>query len=354
MITEDLTWPEENTLTPFMGYITEEDKEELMKNNPVLINCLTDTEYLGQGVLPCILPEWWKYAVNKSIEENIEIIRGRTFFWDRGYTDVNFNRMNAYMLNEFAKNPDANTREVLDLAAREQFGNNIPKRLIDIFKETEPIIKEITSINGMNPLNHSYFPLGKFLDRIYFDNDLYMKAVSDLFQPPGTKCYYDVESFYHLKSVAKIERSGSYTELSLPVPDSLDSGEQWRFQNKIHSGSVEDYLKTKNESIRWIKEVLPEVKELSEGLNTNNRDLIVTGYETLLQLAKGMKFFIKAAKVHYDWFHNGTIDMKIMQERMKIIADSLREVAEETPETRIGYKRDMRNFANFIEELPLN
>ncbi|MCK4815609.1 hypothetical protein KA005_07560, partial [bacterium] len=189
VVLENITWPEETATMPFLGYIPDTEKKLLYHNWNVTYNFLTDTEYIGHGIFPCVMVEWWKKNVQQAYKMGTSCIRGRVFFWDGGKTDINFNRINSYILMRFAENPHLDTKEVLTDAAREAFGEDIPERLIEILKGTEYIVKEVTSINGVNPLNHSRFPRGVFLDRDYWNSDFYMKAVDDLFDTPGTPLY---------------------------------------------------------------------------------------------------------------------------------------------------------------------
>jgi len=167
---EDNTWPEENALCPPFTFIPPKDLELLFARNRVYQNCLTDCEYLGQGFYPSILPRWWKQSVNAAIENKVKFVNGRTFFWDHGCTDFTFNRMNAFMLTYFCYHPNADPKKVLTKAVYEFMGDNVPQKLIDIFYNTEPVLKEVISINGTSSLNHSGFPQLIFLDKEYFSN----------------------------------------------------------------------------------------------------------------------------------------------------------------------------------------
>ena len=117
IVMEDNTWPEENTLCPPFAFITEADQKNLFASNPISQNILTDCEYLGQGFYPCVLPRWWKKSVNEGLKKGVDIVNGRTFFWDRGCTDINFDRMNAFMLTKFCYKPNADPKKVLTEAA---------------------------------------------------------------------------------------------------------------------------------------------------------------------------------------------------------------------------------------------
>ncbi len=326
VILEDITWPEETATMPFLGYLPDAEKRMLHSNWSVAYNFLTDTEYIGLGVFPGVMTEWWKKNVQEAYRIEAGCIRGRVFFCDKGKTDVSFNRLNAYILMRFAENPHLDTREVLADAAKEAFGKDIPERLVEILKSTEPIIEEVTSINCMNPLNHTRFPLGVHLDRGYWDIDLTMKAVDDLFAPPGTPLYS-------------------------PLTNSLGAGKQWRWQRRTVSESYEHYRASKDASIQWLEKILPEVEKLSSGLYPEHHELFVTGYRTLLNYALAMRIFVDVSKLHHDWKHKGTLSTETMRNKMDELAYELTELAVKSEDLPLNFSNDIKSFVSFIQEL---
>lgn len=323
IVMEDNTWPEENTLTPPFAFMPEQDQKLLFSSNRVSQNCLTDCEYLGQGFYPFVLPRWWKKSVNEGIKKGVDIVNGRTFFWDRGCTDISFDRMNAYMLTQFCYSPDANPKKVLTDAVYEFLGKNVPDTLIDILYETEPMLQKIIGINGTSSLNHSGFPKSKFLDKDYFSNVRYMKAIDDLFQKPGTKLF-------------------------VPSSDSLDAALQWRVQNAIVTKPFESYIKEKEEAIKWLEKILPQLPELTKTLPKEKADFIINSYNAIYILAKGMKLFVETGKVHYDWYRAKKLNDNEANLKFNRIANQLHQLAQEITNLPLNLNSDILKFASDI------
>ncbi len=325
ILLEDITWPEEDMLHPYLGYLNASDRKLLFQTNPVAVNYLIDTEYIGEGVLPSVYPRWWKHNVQEAVRSGAQIAMGRTFFWDEGYTDVNFNRLNAHIFVRLCYEPDADLRQLLGDAAREMFGVRIPQRLVDILWETEPILKSIIGINGVDSLDHSRFPHAFCIDVLYSPWHTPMKAIDDLFSPPGTVLYP-------------------------PYSDELINFKQWRWENRIVSQPAEVYLSVKREAIAWVEKVLPEVRQLSQGLEPRHRDMFVNGYEIMEALAKGMELFVETASVHYQWAHAKTLDDPAARAQFEKLADSWRALAATVPPNPFLYKERMLELAEFIEK----
>ncbi|OGS22392.1 MAG: hypothetical protein A2252_02280 [Elusimicrobia bacterium RIFOXYA2_FULL_39_19] len=323
-VMEDITWPEENTLTPFLGYFTDDNKRNLFKNNPVELFFLLDTEYIGQGVLPCVLPRWLQHTVEAATVLGTKVLKGRVFFWDGASTDINFNRMNAYMFSHLVKNPEGNLKNIFKEAVYESAGRDIPDELINILWETEPYLKKIIGINGICPLDHSWFPSPVNIDKKYKLNDSQrsMKSVDDLFQAPGTICYPQYGG-------------------------TLNAGKQWRWQNKTVSKPIQEYIDEKVEAVKWIEKVLPQVESLAVKLSKENAKLWIKGYKALLYLARGMKIFVELADLHYQWEHGRKSEkFKEMQNKAEELNNLI--PAEELP---LSLSKDMRAMSSFIKEL---
>lgn len=320
IVMEDNTWPEENTLCKPFAFMPVQDQKSLFVNNRVSQNCLTDCEYLGQGFYPCVLPRWWKKSVNEGIAKGVDLVNGRTFFWDRGCSDINFDRMNAYMLTQFCYTPDADPKKVLSIAVHEFLGKKVPDKLIDILYETEPILQKIVGINGTSSLNHSGFPKSIFLDKDYMNNVRYMKAIDDLFQKPGTPLF-------------------------IPITDSLDAALQWRVQNSILSKPVKIYLNEKAEAIKWLEKILPQLPALTQQLPKDKADFIVNSYNAIYILAKGMRLFIETGKVHYDWYRAKSISTKEAAFKFGALANEIQLLASERNSLPLNLKEDMVRFA---------
>ena len=231
--------------------------------------------------------------------------------------------MNAYMLTRFCYTPNANPKKVLTDAVHEFLGNNVSKKLIDIFYETEPILQKIVGINGTSSLNHFAFPLAVYIDKDYFNNVRYMKAIDDLFQKPGTKLYP-------------------------PISDEIDAALQWRVQNSIVSKPLETYLQEKIEAINWLEKTIPQLPSLTKNLPKDKADFVNESYHSIYVLAKGMKLFKEAGKVHYDWYRAKSLSEKDAIEMFSSIANQLQRLSEDISKLPLNMKADILRFTNDI------
>lgn len=324
VIMDDITWPEEDLMHPFLGYLPPQDKHLLFRRNPVALNFLLDTEYVGEGILPSVYPRWWQHNVSESARHGVEIAMGRTFFWDNGLTDVNFNRLNAHMFTRFCHHPALDPRQALEDAAKEMFGPAISPQLVDILWHTEPVMQHVFGINGIDSFNHSRFPSAAYIDVVYTAKDNCMKAVDDLFTPPGTPLYP-------------------------PLTDSLNNYKQWRWQDRTVSRGPDLELEEKRSAAQWIASILPQVREHAAALAPAHRDLFVNGYQLLDVVARGMQLFVEAAGLHYQWAHAKTIDDGPAKARFRDLATRLRTLAAQVPQNPFGYRPQMLAVADFLE-----
>jgi hypothetical protein len=322
-VMEDITWPEEDMLHPFLGYIPASDRDLLFRSNPVALNFLLDTEYLGQGVLPSVYPRWWKRNVMDSSAAGVRVAMGRTFFWDGGATDHNFNRLNAFIFTALCHNPAVNEKALLEQAVREAFGSKSSSELSELLWQTEPVIHDIIGINGIDPLSHSRFPPGETLDVLYTPRQQSMKAVSDLFQAPGTPLYP-------------------------PLTGSLNNFKQWRWQNKIVSRSASQYLSVKQAAMRWTEGAVVQARQLAGDLSVEHRQLWIQGYESLNCLAHAMYIYVQAADLHHRWGHDKTMDDASAKGQFANLAHQCDELAEQGGANVLGYRSGLQAFANFL------
>ncbi len=324
ILMEDITWPAEDMQHQFLAYLNHADRELLFQVNPVALNFLIDTEYTGEGVLPSVYPRWWKLNVAQAIRSGAKIAMGRVFYWDNGYTDVNFNRLNAHIFARFCYEPDADPRQLLGEAAQEMFGNQIPERLVDILWQTEPVLKNVVGVNGIYELDHSRFPQAYWMDILYTPQNNAMFAIDDLFTPPGSVLYP-------------------------PYSDDLVNLKQWRWQNKTVSKPAAAYLAEKQAAISWVESVLPEVRELARELDPHHGEMFVHGYEMLLVLAKGIALYIETAATHYAWARGKTLDDPAAKVQFHTLADRFRALAAQADDRPFLYKTRMLAFADFLE-----
>jgi hypothetical protein len=326
---EDITWPAEDMLHPFLGYLPAQDRKLLFEVNPVSLNFLLDSEYTGQGILPTAYPRWWKDNVRQAIAAGARTAMGRLFHWDKGYSDVNFNRLNAHMFVRLCYDPDLDARELLGVAAREMFGKEIPERLVDILWETEPVIRKVTGINAIHSMSHSRLPPPYRIDLLYTEWFQAMHAVDDLFLPPGTKLYPE------------------------KIGDELDARKQWRWQNRVVSLPAQAYIDEKKQASAWVHGNLKEVESLAAALKPRHRDMFVRGYTLLAVAADGMELFVRTAAYHYEWAHAKNVEDGAAKAGFHDLATQWRALAGRTPESPFRYRESMLSYAEFLEnELP--
>jgi hypothetical protein len=323
LIMEDLTWPEESGAMPFMGFIPKEQRLRLFDRSRVKVNCLTDTEYTGQGLLPYTPARWWKQAASGAEKAGAFSLGGRCGFWDNGRTAVSFNRLNAYMLLAFADDPGADPCCVLREAAVEMFGP-LPESLIQIMDATEEIARKVFLINSVSALDHSRFPRPEYIDRRYTEANLRMHAVDDLFCTPGTRCY---------------TRTGG----------ECLAGEQWRRQMEVRSRPVAEYLEAKDSAIEQLEAWIPEIDDLTTALCREHGELFRVGYRNLLFLAKGMHLFIRAAHLHFNWIRHPRNQNH--SEKAKALVQEYRDLASSADFPVLhGYDTGMLRNADFLEQ----
>jgi hypothetical protein len=202
-------------------------------------------------------------------------------------------------------------------------GSRVPQRLIDILWETEPVIREVIGTNGIDCFDHSRFPNPAYLDILYTGGSA-MKAIDDLFSPPGTRLYP-------------------------PLTEDLHNLKQWRWQNKTTSMPADVYLAKKKAAAQWVETVLPEVHSLSSNLKASHREMFLQGYGLLDIAARGMVLFVEAATLHYDWGHAKTVRDPEARARFSQLAGSFRELAGKTPEKGLFYKKAILRFADFLD-----
>jgi len=320
-VMEDITWPEEDSLHPFMGYLPPEDRDLLFRSNPVAMKFLLDTEYLGHGVWPSVYPRWWKQNMRAAVDAGVTVAMGRVFTWDEGLTDVNFNRLNAHIFAALCLNPNADAKELLGQAAREFFGEGAGPELIDLLWETEPVIKDIIGINGISALRHSRFPSG---DTIVSRKGT-MKSVADLFEKPGTVLYP-------------------------PLTDNLDNVKQWRWQNKIVSRPAAEYLASKQAAAQWTAKALDRArsKQVSGSLSAQKRKFLVGAYEMLDLVAQAMRVYAQAADLYSRWHYEKTVDDATARTQFESLAAQLDKLSKTPAANNLSYRKDMQDFAKFL------
>ncbi|MBS1813460.1 MAG: hypothetical protein JSS87_01145 [Acidobacteria bacterium] len=325
-VMEDITWPQEDAQHPFLGYLTARQRRMLFRN-PVATNFLLDTEYIGQGILPSVYPRWWKKNIDASIDAGVALGMGRVFFWDGGYTDVNFNRLNAHVYCRLCNDPNADLHAVFTEAVREMFGVEVSPELIELLWQTEPVIKEALGIHGIVSLDHTRFLPPVLLDRCYAGNRTPMSAVNDLFEAPGTKLYPQLTG-------------------------ELNNLKQWRWQTQTVAKPASVYLAAKNRALRWLDDAILRVDKLSVDLRPQHRELLRNGYRLLRAYTEGLKLVIEVADAHARWAHRRTLKTKDAVVVFRAKAREFRELAnEKIPENPLMLRERLLDWAEFLEKI---
>lgn len=300
----DATWPEETTRMPFLGYVPPADTS-LLKKNPVAINVLTDTEFLGQGELPSVLPVWWQYVAQQSYLRGADMVLARAFIGDRGGSATNFNRLNVHLLLHFLQHPRASPKPTTQMVAEEMFGYDFPSRLTAVILIAEDALQAVSSVNYINLLDRSYFPPPQFLDRDYVAFPQRMKAIDEFFEPPGTPLYIE----------------------DVPMPDTLHAGVHWRWQVELIAQPVDEMLLGLEEANGWLDRIQKEVDYLTLDFAPAHRQMLVGGYRDLLLYARGIYQYVQGGAVHHRWYRLGRISRLEALAQLAPLADQLQLIA---------------------------
>lgn len=330
MIQEPATWPEETTLMPFWGFVAPDDTLRLDKN-PVAVNILTDTKFLGQGVLPIVLPRWWQYLAQQTYLQGVELAIGRAFQGDAGGSATNFNRINVELLMRFLEDPRRSLKPTLHEANEHFFGDDFPSRLSSIMIIAEDAIQALSSVNSINLLDDGHFPPPQFLDRDYLRSPHLLKAIDDLFEPPGTPLYPE----------------------ETEQPDTLNAAIHWRWQMEISARPVDEYLLTIENAINWLDKIQKEVDYLTLDFRPDHRKMFVGGYRDLLLTARGMYQFVQGAAVHHRWHRLQRMSREEALQQLAPIAAQLRLIANEADESSLNLKQRLLDMAEAFETLEI-
>lgn len=327
-ILEAATWPEENTLLPFWGFIPPQDTQ-LLDSNRIMVQMLTDTEFMGQGRLPAILPRWWRQMAQAAYRPEVRLAAARCFLGDGGQTAVNFNRLNVHLLLHFLQHPTDDLQEVMQDVNKEMFGFDFPSRLSSIMLIAEDALQAVSSVNHVNILDRSHFPPPAFLDRDHVPATQQMKAVDDLFEPPGTPLFP--------------EDSDSL--------DRLGAAGQWRWQNEVIARPVDEYLLAIEEAVNWLTRIQPEVDFLTLDFPPAHRELFVSGYRDLLLLGRGMYQFVLGAAVYHRWRRLEKSSREEVLQELAPLAAQLRLIAAEADGSSLELQQRLLAMAKAFETL---
>lgn len=329
-ILEPATWPEETTRMPFWGFVEPGDSAMLDKN-PTAVNILTDTEFMGRGQLPIVLPRWWQYLAQQAYLQDVELVAGRAFQGDEGGSVSNFNRLNLHLLLRFLEDPRQSLKPTLHEANEAMFGDDFPSRLTAIMLIAEDAIQALSSVNYVNLLDEGRFPPPQFLDRDYLKPPLLMKGIDDLFEPPGTPLYPE----------------------ETEQPDTLDATLHWRWQMEVSAGPVDEYLLTIENAINWLDKIQKEVAYLTLDFQPEQREMFVGGYRDLLLMARGMYQFVQGAAVHHRWYRLQRMSREEALQQLAPIAEQLRLIAEEADASPLDLQQRLLAMAVAFETLKI-
>lgn len=273
-IMEDNTWPEENVALPHLGYMGSAYAQNLAASNPLFINSLLDTEYMGQGRVPSVFPMFIQEGLRQARYVNAFGVNGRVMYWDDYGTLEGWNLINTELFCSLARNPDMDAKELLREILLRRFGS---KHAADVLSEALMESQRLTlmsmTLNGISISDHSAFPQSRNLNRSYFNNPLAMKAVDDLFKKPGTALFKSDD-------------------------DSIRAGNEWRQQLRLVTRSVEDYLNEKDIAIREIEVLCEKVETLRNDLSKEDFEFVTKSYRMWIEYTKALKLFAEAAALH--------------------------------------------------------
>lgn len=330
MILEPATWPEETTLMPFWGFVEPGDSA-MLDNNPTAVNILTDTEFMGRGQLPIVLPRWWQYLAQQTYLQDVELAAGRAFQGDEGGSVNNFNRLNLHLLMRFLEDPRRSLKSTLHEVNEAMFGDDFPSRLTSIMLIAEDAIQALSSVNSINFLDEGRFPPPQFLDRDYLKPPFLMKGIDDLFEPPGTPLYPE----------------------ETEQPDTVDVTTHWRWQMEVSARPVDEYLLTIENAINWLDKIQKEVDYLTLDFQPEQRKMFVGGYRDLLLTARGMYQFVQGAAVHHRWYRLQRMSREEALQQLAPIAEQLRLIADEADASPLDLKQRLLAMAVALETLEI-
>ncbi|MHB1156570.1 MAG: hypothetical protein ACYC26_07000 [Phycisphaerales bacterium] len=264
-LTEDITWPEEFNSLPILAFLDKDVLEQFLKLKRNKLNFILDTEYMGQGVTPSILPDWYKQHINYCVHHGITIVSGRILMRDGNYSLTNHNRGNVYCFGAFAWKPDRIAAEVLKEYLALRYGNESADELAGVFLLTEEIIRKTYTINGLGFSARSAFPCDREMVSSKYSNAVpLLKCVEDLARPVGTPLF------------------GA-------AGKNLKNYEQWRYQLRTYALSEEQYFTEKDEAIRLALYACTKIKNI----DFPGKQEVLESFEVLYFYARAMKEYIK-------------------------------------------------------------
>lgn len=263
-LTEDITWPEEFNSLPILAFLDKGVLEQFLMLKRNKLNFILDTEYMGQGVTPSILPDWYKQHINYCLHNSITIVSGRILMRDGNYSLSNHNRGNVYCFGAFAWKPDRIAAEVLKEYLALRYGNENADELTGVFLLTEEMIRKTYTINGLGFSARSAFPCTQEMVSSKYSNAVpLLKCVEDLARPAGTPLF--------------------------GAGENLKNYEQWRYQLRTYALSEEQYFTEKDEAIRLALYAHEKIKNM----DFPGKQEVLESFEALYFYARAMKEYTK-------------------------------------------------------------
>jgi hypothetical protein len=279
-VLEDLTWPEEHVASPYLGYMDDAWVRQLAQSNYLCVNFLLDTEYMGQGRLPSVLPGWWQGGLRQCRELGVSGVNGRAMRWDRMDTLDSWNLLNVDLFCSLARNPDQDARELLKESVARRFGSEAAvEELTDALLESERLIR-LQTMNGIDFTSHSAFPPPRHLHRHYYERALAMKAVNDLFAPAGTALHTE-------------------------TTDRLTADREWRHQQRTVARNPQDYLNEKAILVENVHRLNDEIERIAHSFGAQDRAFVTQSYALWLVHVRALQAFTELAVAHAEWVDKG-------------------------------------------------
>lgn len=333
-VLEDLTWPEEHVALPYLGYMGEEWVQRLARANPLCVNVLLDTEYMGQGLLPAVLPDWLQGALQQCQALGVAGVNGRVMRWDGFNTLDNWNLLNADLFCGLAQDPDQDATTLLKKSVERRFGPDAATdELSAILMESERLIR-LQTMNGVDFADHSGFPPPKHLHRDYFESPLKMLAVSDLFSPPGTALYAE-------------------------ATDDLTADREWRQQQRMVARDPKDYLNEKAVLVERVQGLNREIEAIAPSFLQDDREFVTKSYALWDLHARAFHLFAQVAVSHAKWAseargqNNSTAELEALGRLLDELADECSSRFDE--KTLFELAPRLRTMARFVRQpKPIN
>lgn len=324
-VLEDLTWPGEHTGLRYLGYLEPAQAEELARKNPLHINFLLDTEYVGQGRIPSVLPDWIAGGILACSDIGAAWAHGRINYWDDGATLRTWNALNTDIFCSLARDPSRNPRAVLAESLRWRYGPQA-EAFCDLLFEGQAAILFSQTINLVPLTDHSAFPTWHQLHPEYYPGTLKTVVMSDLFKPPGTRL------------------SGG------PI-GTLDAGGEWRRQLELVARPVSSYLADQDWASAHITKLAARASVLAERLEPSLREFVVKSYALWQYQAAAHRLFTEAAAAHAAWTKgegSAASTMKTVADRIQHLAEDLASQYQDLTLFELGPR--MRDLARFLRD----